>query len=535
MKNKRKKSNNSSQVEIVIFSLDLIVAVFAGIIYYSNSYFTNRPFTITVPSLIIWINIIKIVGLYLLFINRAISSEGLFRTFVSANLLFLTIMAILASGSTIDFYPLYFLVILVAIYRWDKKFALLATSISSVGYAIAFIKYAQYPIVKISIHIGLLWGFYIFAKEMANRLKNSQEKLMNAMDNLNHRTWELEIAQGENEIIYDTVAHLAGTIDVNEVKTKILKISTKLLDANNCSIYKLSSDRNWLYLLGEADSKGVTILKTPKRIALSELFKFISTKKPDEEFDHKKYGTELLINQDKSEIVVPLAARSSVIGYIFLGSSKRDGFTDIDRNRFQVMASAAALALDNAYLLQKTEEMAIIDELTSMYNYRYFRDKLQTEINRAMRYNQVLSILMIDIDFFKKVNDNYGHQAGNLLLQQLSGLFRRCIREVDIIARYGGEEFVIILPETSGNEALNVVAERIRSNVENTVFECGPEAPEVKITVSIGLSQLTKEFADNPDLLLESADRNLYAAKNKGRNRIVFDMQLPIHDSIETF
>lgn len=109
-----------------------------------------------------------------------------------------------------------------------------------------------------------------------------------------------------------------------------------------------------------------------------------------------------------------------------------------------------------------------------------------------------------------------------MILQQLAGLVRRCIREVDIAARYGGEEFVVILPETKTEHAI-IVAERIRTEVEKTVFECGIEAPEVQITVSIGVAEFKTEYQRQPELLLEEADKNLYKAKKGGRNMVVTD------------
>ncbi len=127
--------------------------------------------------------------------------------------------------------------------------------------------------------------------------------------------------------------------------------------------------------------------------------------------------------------------------------------TDREEQFLSILARSTALALENAELHKRTEELTIIDELTETYNYRYFIQKLQEEKKRALRYDLPVSLIMVDIDWFKKLNDTYGHEIGNVVLKDLSRIIKRCIRDVDIFARYGGEEFVIILPQTASVEA----------------------------------------------------------------------------------
>ncbi len=153
------------------------------------------------------------------------------------------------------------------------------------------------------------------------------------------------------------------------------------------------------------------------------------------------------------------------------------------------------------------EKDSISDPLTGLYNRRYMEDALVKEFRNAERYNKNLSVLMIDIDFFKKYNDLHGHQEGDKLLVKLAEVFKDTIREVDVAARYGGEEFIIIQPETPSDMAM-VAAERIRHIVESVVG----------VTVSIGISTYPED-ADSGDGLVEKADKALYVAKNSGRNR----------------
>ncbi len=169
---------------------------------------------------------------------------------------------------------------------------------------------------------------------------------------------------------------------------------------------------------------------------------------------------------------------------------------------------------------KKLAKMAVTDGLTMLFNHRFFQDSLKREFKRLARHRALpfLSIAMIDIDHFKKLNDAYGHQAGDRVLRGLSKILKTSVRLTDTVARYGGEEFVIIMPETDfgGTE---IVAERIRQNVENAEFAYRNEV--LKVTVSIGLASYPKETIRSEDDLVKAADRALYRAKAEGRNRVV--------------
>ncbi len=166
------------------------------------------------------------------------------------------------------------------------------------------------------------------------------------------------------------------------------------------------------------------------------------------------------------------------------------------------------------------DNLANIDGLTGLYNHRYFQNVLDQEINRAVRHGSSMSILMVDIDFFKKVNDTYGHQVGDFILSEFSKIIQENIRQYDILARYGGEEFVVLLPETTIEDAL-VVAEKLRSIIEQTPFQDNRE--KYYITASFGLANCTPATEDNfsKNTFINQADQALYEAKEKGRNRVM--------------
>jgi diguanylate cyclase (GGDEF)-like protein len=182
-----------------------------------------------------------------------------------------------------------------------------------------------------------------------------------------------------------------------------------------------------------------------------------------------------------------------------------------------MLASYAAIALENSRLFGEVHKLAITDPLTGIYNRRQFYDLGQREFTRALRFNHPLSLILFDIDRFKNVNDSYGHTTGDLVLKTLTSRIREMIREIDIPGRYGGEEFGIILPETSA-QAAEIVADRLRTEAAMKPIPAGQE--NVAITLSLGIAESNSETPDFAALVAR-ADNAMYAAKNAGRNQIV--------------
>jgi diguanylate cyclase (GGDEF)-like protein len=219
-----------------------------------------------------------------------------------------------------------------------------------------------------------------------------------------------------------------------------------------------------------------------------------------------------------SVMLVPMISHGEARGVLIAESPDPDAFSTKDEKSVVVVARSAAMALDNAMLHKKTEELTITDELTGIYNYRYFTHKLKEEQRRADRYDLPLSLIMLDIDWFKKFNDTYGHEVGNIVLKGMTSVVKKCIRDVDIFARYGGEEFSIILPQTPKVEASRI-GERIREAIEEARFGGYEGIPELKLTVSVGITSFPengKPYAE----LLSLADQALYRAKGAGKNLV---------------
>lgn len=213
-----------------------------------------------------------------------------------------------------------------------------------------------------------------------------------------------------------------------------------------------------------------------------------------------------------SQIMLPLAIVNGVAG---LFSSEQNAFKKEDLSLFSTMVSGISSLYIAYRSYQQVEHLSVTDSLTGLFNRRKFFEDLEKEVERVSRYGSPLSLIMLDIDHFKAINDQYGHQMGDEVLRALSDILRANTRRTDVIARYGGEEFIILLTETP-LEGAEGVANRIKSEVEKSAVLGA--AIEVKYTVSIGVAAFVK--GDTVDTLVGRTDQGLYTAKNNGRNRV---------------
>ncbi len=218
----------------------------------------------------------------------------------------------------------------------------------------------------------------------------------------------------------------------------------------------------------------------------------------------------------RSMLIIPLLTKDRALGVISLSSLREPRhFSEGDVEFCQILANQAAIAIENSRLFAETKRLASTDELTGLFNHRQFYLLLGQEVRRALRYGRNLSLIMLDIDYFKAYNDRYGHLAGDEALRQIARVLKTRSRDVDMVSRYGGEEFSIILPETELPQA-TVQAERLRVAVEDHNFSRGAEG---HLTVSLGAAALA-EGMDRPEQLVHRADQALYEAKAGGRNRV---------------
>jgi diguanylate cyclase (GGDEF)-like protein len=219
----------------------------------------------------------------------------------------------------------------------------------------------------------------------------------------------------------------------------------------------------------------------------------------------------------KSHLTLPLAVEGEILGCISLNSDQPNAFDAQDLQFLSVIGYQMAATLKHFQRFSSIKNIALYDTLTGLYNRRYFEERLGVETQKSFYGGTPLSLVMVDIDHFKKVNDTFGHTGGDQVLCKTSSLLKSSIRKKDTVARYGGEEFILILPE-AGLEESFITAERIRRLVENTSFEIGQA--QVNLTISMGISNFPNHRAKSKEELVKMADQALYEAKRGGRNKV---------------
>jgi diguanylate cyclase (GGDEF)-like protein len=217
----------------------------------------------------------------------------------------------------------------------------------------------------------------------------------------------------------------------------------------------------------------------------------------------------------QSELCLPLVSLGQPLGVLALSSAQPNAFSEADLGPMESVADLCAGAFQNAINLQRVRELAYRDGLTGIFNRRFFEMRILEELERARRYSLVLSVVMIDLDGFKALNDEFGHLLGDEALRQMMTVFTQQMRKVDIVCRYGGDEFGILLPETNSQKAFSAL-EKLRRAVAAWAF---PGVPR-PVTMSAGIACFP-EHGTSRDELIKAADDALYRAKQTGRNRVL--------------
>jgi diguanylate cyclase (GGDEF)-like protein len=214
--------------------------------------------------------------------------------------------------------------------------------------------------------------------------------------------------------------------------------------------------------------------------------------------------------------IFPLRSGDRSFGTLVCGSSRRDALSEAAQIELSLLAMQAAESVARTRLFEHVEKLATLDELTGLVNRRSFNQQLATRLREAQRYRKHISLLLVDVDHFKKVNDAHGHPAGDAVLRGVAGVAASQARETDIVARYGGEELALVLPETDSAGA-RAIAERLRAAVASTNHPT--DKGHLRVTISLGIATWPGDGAA-PEELIEAADKALYRAKQAGRNRV---------------
>jgi diguanylate cyclase (GGDEF)-like protein len=221
-----------------------------------------------------------------------------------------------------------------------------------------------------------------------------------------------------------------------------------------------------------------------------------------------------LYMETESRMSIPLVSFGQTLGVLALDSERAGFFQSNDTQPLESVADICANAIQNAHYVERVKQLAYLDGLTGIFNRRFFELRMAEEIERARRYDSGMGVIMIDIDQFKRLNDEFGHLLGDEVLRQVSSILHQQLRKIDVVCRYGGEEFAILLSQTSPQHSL-AVAEKLRRMVETWQF---PGVPR-PVTISAGTANYP-DHGTTRDELVKAADAGLYAAKQSGRNRV---------------
>ena len=362
-------------------------------------------------------------------------------------------------------------------------------------------------------------------------MADSFDSLKNELEILQDKFPEIEeMSQGLNHrllalsSLYQSGVALSTTLDLDEIFIMFKKIFQETLKVDRCGIFVVDRAISTLTLhtsFGTPQKK--SNIKTSFKFGedifgealMFEKTIYISDVKKEKRYKYFNDGTDC-----GSFLVIPLLLRKNQpIGVISLYRRETNSFKKNEISLFKKIANEISKVVDKTLLFRQTKELSITDDLTGLYNRRYFNERIDREVQRSKRYKRPLTILMIDIDYFKNYNDINGHLMGDEILKRVGHTLEDNVRKADILARYGGEEFVVILPEIDKRHAFQV-AEKLRYTIDVKKFPREENQPNGKLTISLGIATLHDDSLDTRELV-DFADRALYKAKADGRNRIV--------------
>jgi len=330
---------------------------------------------------------------------------------------------------------------------------------------------------------------------------------------------ELELGNQDLKEIIEIASQITAQLDVeNIIKNVVLSFVAKFQSASVTCILPNELDENLPNLY---HFKGLKQQKLDLKISsLEPVLSFLGENEYNqitfayfkENFkDKETIGKLEILHPD---IIVPLRTDKGVGGLIFLPPKQEGGsYSLLDIQYVTQIVRFASIAIENATLYWQ----ATTDRMTKLFSHHSFQQNLEDEIARAHRYGTTLSLIMFDIDHFKKFNDTYGHLQGDVIIKEIANILRVSVRTIDFTARYGGEEFAVILPEVNVKGAV-VVAERIRKTIEQHPFK--GEEGTLFVTVSIGVAEFKPARIRSASQLIAEADKALYQSKEMGRNQI---------------
>ena len=322
---------------------------------------------------------------------------------------------------------------------------------------------------------------------------------------------------------YNTSKMIASTIEIDKIYDKVMQRFSRAYNTRAYSLMLSDKETGELAVVassGLTDEAARTRLGrgkgVPGEVLASSTMRSRQTRSPSPPSAHFYSGGHL---SAEPYVSLPLIVRGEGMGVLNVHKQEGERFGEMEIQLLATIAGNLALALSNTKMYQKIERLAITDGLTGLFNHRHFHIQLEMEMARSTRYGKKLSLVLFDIDHFKRFNDTYGHLAGDRILRDMGSIIGRISRQYDVAARYGGEEFALILPETDLDGGAQI-AERIRAEVEMHELRDQESGQVYRVTISAGVACLQEREQKTKEDLIQEADSMLYSAKRQGRNRV---------------
>jgi len=356
--------------------------------------------------------------------------------------------------------------------------------------------------------------------EVHGERKNEYESLVRVSESIQRENGKIEKQLRDIGRLYDVMRDAGSTLNVQEMLALAREHTERMFGLPHFVMAMLSEDGKRFEIkvssgCDESLFRGQEVALDPTRLA-AHLAKERRTVWVEEVGERPEFSrlAELSI---RSFAFIPFVVQNQVIGFFCAYSSGGD-FLDPERfTNLQIFFNQISIGLQKALLYEKVQRLSITDGLTRLFSHRYFRLRLDEELILVKRYTSQLSLLILDIDHFKRYNDSYGHVAGDQVLMETAKILKEICDVTHLVARYGGEEMVVLVPEATKEQGLEL-AERIRAGMDEHVFKVGKES--TRVTVSVGVACYPQDATTAVDLIAQ-ADKALYVAKEGGRNRVV--------------
>lgn len=337
--------------------------------------------------------------------------------------------------------------------------------------------------------------------------------LTNKDKNLQERNKQLEQGLNETATIYEYVKKLGSTMDFGEAISTLENTLITLCPFSSGRLILMEGHNiSKVFCLPSASTQELDLKEYERNLASRML------RNPQTLLYEKGKLSPLgtFPRNVETLLTLPLVVEKQLLGIITL-----ENLPLTITNKIHFIALQFAMEVKKTQLYEKVKELSTIDGLTGLYLRRHFMELLSNELDRGYRQHQPLSFLMVDVDYFKRYNDEYGHLVGDLILKEIGRILKEKSREIDLLCRYGGDEFTLALPRTAIKDA-NIVAERLRRAVNEHLFHIAKE--QFQVAISIGISSCNPrdmQLDGITQTIIDAADKALYQAKSQGRNRVV--------------